>query len=54
MIVQKLNKYIKENGLKKSYVAEKVGVSSVFLSQVINGHVSPSKELEEKIRAFVQ
>jgi transcriptional regulator with XRE-family HTH domain len=54
MIVQKLNKYIKDNGLKKSFVAQKVGVSSVFLSQIINGHVSPSRDLEDRIRELVK
>ena len=53
MIIQKLNDYIKKNGLKKSFVAEKVGVSSVFLSQVINKRVEPSKDLEERIREFI-
>jgi transcriptional regulator with XRE-family HTH domain len=53
MIIQKLNEYIKINGLKKSFVANKIGVSSVFLSQVINKRVEPSKDLEERIREFI-
>lgn len=53
MIIQKLNDYIKANGLKKSYVAEKVGVSAAFLSLVINKKVDPSRDLEERIRAFI-
>ncbi len=53
MIIQKLNDYIKDNGLKKSFVAQKIGVSSVFLSLVINKKVDPSKDLEERIREFI-
>lgn len=34
----KLKQYIKDNGLKYSYVAEKSGINNKKLSRIINGH----------------
>ncbi len=52
-MIKKLNKYIEDNGVKKSFVAAKLGITNVYLSYIINGKANPSIELEEKIRRLV-
>jgi transcriptional regulator with XRE-family HTH domain len=42
----KLKKYIQENGLKYSYVAEKAGIDHQKLSRIINGQKLSVEEFE--------
>lgn len=53
MLVNKLIKHILDNGLKKNYVAKKLGISGVYLSQVINKKVDISLALERRIIDFL-
>jgi transcriptional regulator with XRE-family HTH domain len=48
--VKKLINFIKfQNNMRQAEVAERVGVKSTYLSDVINGHVPFSQKLKEKI-----
>lgn len=41
---------IKDSGIKQSYIAEKIGVSEVFLSLCLNGKKKWPKQREKKLR----
>lgn len=53
MLVKRLINHISENGLKKSHVAKKLGISGVYLSLVINNKVDVSSDLEKRILSFL-
>ncbi len=53
MIIEKLKEHIRETGIKKSKIAEKLGVSAGHLSFVINGKRDLSIDLERKIRELI-
>jgi len=46
-----IKKQIARKGLKHNWIAQKVGISSTYLSKIINGKRSPrNKNLLRKIR----
>lgn len=49
MTIEELKISIKESGLKKKWIANKIGVSSVFLSYCLNGKKKLPKDREEQI-----
>lgn len=51
---QKLQREIKEVGLLKSFVAEKVGISSAYLSNMFNGTSTMSEEIRNKITEIIK
>ena len=54
MILTKLDNYIKETGLKKKKVAEKLGVTPQHLSSVLSGKYELSSKLENDIRLLLK
>lgn len=36
-VYERLNKYIKDNGIKQSYIAEKANIQENMLSMILNG-----------------
>ena len=48
-----LNKRIKESGLKKKWLAEKVGVSDVLLSYYLNGTRDMPEPVERVLKEYV-
>lgn len=53
MLIEKLSKYIRDSGLKKKKVAEKLEISAGHLSYILNYYRDPSIELEEKIKKLI-
>jgi plasmid maintenance system antidote protein VapI len=51
---QKLQQEIKDAGLLKSFVAEKVGISPSHLSMMFNGTVSMPEETRNKITEIIK
>ena len=45
----KIRKYIDENGLKQSYVAEKAGINNAVLNAILNGKTKLTVERLEII-----
>ncbi len=52
-MVRRLKAYITDNGLKKSFVAGKLGITNVYLSYILNGQRNPSIDLEDRIRKMI-
>lgn len=44
-----INKYVDENGIKKSFLAEKIGVTNVSFSRWLSGKWLPSKMARKRI-----
>lgn len=51
---QKLQREIKEVGLRKSFVAEKIGISSAYLSNMFNGTSNMPEEVRNKITEIIK
>lgn len=49
-----LDEYIEKNGLRKDFLAQKIGVSRVNLSKIIHRKHVPSLELAVKIEKFTK
>ena len=47
---QELNDYIKKNGLKKSFVADELGMNGSKLSIFLHGKLLVTDEVETKVR----
>jgi len=47
--LDKINSMIKTFGVKKGHVAEKVGISRVYLSYILNGHRPLSVKSKNKL-----
>ena len=50
---QELNDYIKKNGLKKSFVADELGMNSSKLSNFLHGKLLVTDEVETKVRRYL-
>jgi len=48
--MEKLKKDIEASGLLKSFIADKVGISSAHLSMMLAGNATMSAEIETKIK----
>ena len=48
-----VNKRIKALGLKKSFVAEKIGITNVMLSYYLNNKKDLSKEKEMNLKRYL-
>lgn len=48
-MIEKINKTIKERGLKQCWIAKKIGVGSPFLSDCLNGNKVLPLERENRI-----
>lgn len=46
---EKLRKFLADRGIKQSFFAEQIGISSPTMSQLTNGKVSPSLKLAARI-----
>lgn len=46
--LEQLKSTIKEKGFKRRWIAEKLGISEVHLSKVLNGKYKLTKKLKEK------
>jgi len=44
-----LKDFIRTNGLKQIFIADKLGISSCHLSLIMNGNTAPSKNLAIRI-----
>jgi plasmid maintenance system antidote protein VapI len=53
MLLRKLKIYIEETGIKQKKIAEKLNVSEVHLSYVLNAHREISPDLEIKINQLI-
>jgi len=53
MELEKINKRIKKLGLKKSFVAEKIGVSNVWLSYFLNNKRELSEEKKLLLKNYL-
>jgi predicted transcriptional regulator len=51
---QKLQREIKEVGLLKSFVAEKIGISSAYLSNMFNGTSNMPEDIRNKITDIIK
>ncbi len=51
---QKLLEHIKKSGLKKSYVADKIGISPSKLSNYLHGKLIVTNEFEQNIRNYLE
>lgn len=49
-----LLRYIKESGLKKSYVADKIGISPSKLSNYLHGKIVVTEQFEKSIRNYLE
>lgn len=50
---QELNDYIKKNGLKKSFVADEIGMSGSKLSNFLHGKLIVTDEVESRIKNYL-
>lgn len=50
---QELSEHIKKSGLKKTYVADKIGISPSKLSNYLHGKLIVTNEFEQKIRNYL-
>ncbi len=50
---QELNDYIKKNGLKKSFVADELGMNGSKLSNFLHGKLLVTDEVENKVRRYL-
>ena len=50
---QELNDYIKKNGLKKSFVADELGMNGSKLSNLLHGKLLVTDEVETKVRRYL-
>ncbi|MCI5586412.1 MAG: helix-turn-helix domain-containing protein [Lachnospiraceae bacterium] len=53
-IKEKLQEHIKKNGLKKSFVAEQIGISSSKLSNYLHGKLILVDDTESKIEKYLE
>lgn len=51
---EKLQEHIKKNGLKKSFVAEQIGISSSKLSNYLHGKLILVDDTESKIEKYLE
>lgn len=49
-----LLKHIKEKGLKKSYVADKIGITPSKLSNYLHGKLIVTEQFENDIRNYLE
>ena len=54
MTINKLKKLIKVNGLKQSFIAERIGISKGHLNKVLKGTHPLTNELSDKLDLFVE
>lgn len=52
-MIRKLKEYISNTGLKKIKVAEQLGITNVYLSYILTGDKTPSRDLENKINKLI-
>ncbi len=50
----KLDKLIKDKGLKKAYIAHKIGISPGFLSKYISGERKPKLDTAKKLSEILE
>lgn len=48
-----LKKEIEDKGLKQKFVAQGIGVTTTYLSQILNGSRNPSVEVAIKVARFL-
>lgn len=48
----KLNDYLNAHGIKRVWLAEKIGYHRVYLASVMNGTYKPSESLIKKVEEF--
>lgn len=51
---QELLEHIKKSSLKKSYVADKIGISPSKLSNYLHGKLIVTNEFEQNIRNYLE
>lgn len=51
---EKLSEHIKKNGLKKTFVAEKIGISPSKLSHYLHGKLILIDDTENKVRDYLE
>jgi len=54
MSIDEVKRKIKEKGLKKSFVADKIGVSVVMFSYYLNKQRNLSEEKEQRLKTFLE
>lgn len=52
MKIETLKKKIEKSGLKKQYIADKLGISNVYLSYYLNERRKMPEEIKAKLRGF--
>ena len=50
---QELNEYIKKNGLKKSFVADELGMNGSKLSNFLHGKLLVTDEVKTKVKRYL-
>ncbi|WP_404354609.1 helix-turn-helix domain-containing protein [Exiguobacterium aurantiacum] len=51
---ERLERYIKENGIQRMFVAKQLGVSKSYLSNWLNGNKDGSARLIAKAEAYLE
>lgn len=51
---RRLEKHIKENGLKKQFVAEKIGIPPSKLSYYLHGKLFVTDDFADKIKTYLE
>ncbi len=54
MVLRELKRYIEDTGLKKTKVAERLGITREHFSAVLNSKHNLTPELENKIRELMR
>ena len=52
--MRNFEKWIKDNGLKKGFVADKLDIGREYLWYILTGRATPSKELRDKIHTLTK
>ena len=50
----RLSNYIKNSGLKKQFVAEKIGISPSILSYYLHGKLYVTDDFADKIKTYLE
>lgn len=54
MLKEQLYNYIEDNGIKRVWVAQQLGISRQYLTNYLKGHVKASAEVESRVAEFLR
>ena len=53
-LIEKMNQHIQEQGVKKTFLARKFGISPSHFGNWLHGRFNVSREVEEQIRKYLE